>query len=193
MVEKKIDGAYILTPLGRLAIGFLSNFNFVLKNSEYFLTHDTISLPSEFVSRLGELSMCELSTDIMPNFNRITRIIGEAQEYIWTMTDQTDTNQVKTTAEKVAMGTKLKLIMQENLSKVAKPVLVGEQNIERRYLARLNACLLMNEKEAFITLRRVDGRMDYGGFFGTDETFRKWVGDFFYYYWDRAMRWRPAI
>lgn len=193
LVEKKVDGSYILTPLGRLAIGFLSNFNFVLKNNEYFLTHDTISLPSEFVSRLGELSIGELSTDIMPTFNRITRIISEAQEYIWTMTDQTDTNQVKITAEKVAKGTKLKLIMQENLSEVAKPVPVGEQNVERKYLARLNACLLLNEKRQLITLRRVDGRMDYAGFFGTDATFHKWVRDFFYYYWNKALRWHPAI
>ena len=193
LVEKKVDGAYAITPLGKLAISFLSGFNFILKNSEYFLEHDVFCLPYELVNRLSELSSGDLGKEVLPNLNRVTIIVSDAQEYLWVITDQLDMNTVKITTEKLFKGLKFRLIMQQNLLPTAKAIPGAEQNIARRILATTNIGLLMNEKEAFITFRRVDGRMDYAGFFGTNKVFRKWVGDLFLYYWEKAERWYPDI
>jgi predicted transcriptional regulator len=35
LIEKKADGTYAITPLGNLANGFLTGFNFILKNADF--------------------------------------------------------------------------------------------------------------------------------------------------------------
>ena len=64
---------------------------------------------------------------------------------------------------------------------------------ERKYLTRIPVTFLITEKESVVNLRRRTGEMDYIGFFGTDEKFRKWCQDLFMYSWERAERWYPGI
>ena len=63
LVEKKVDGTYAVTSLGNLASGYLTGFNFILKNADYFLEHDLLLLPYEFVDRLSELSNAEFCSE----------------------------------------------------------------------------------------------------------------------------------
>ncbi len=193
LIEKKVDGSYILTPLGRLAIGFLSGFKFVLMNSEYFLEHDPACLPYEFVNRLGELSSSEFGREVLPNLNRIRKMVYEAQEYLWVIADRADSSHIPITIEKVSKGLKFRFLMQQDLARIAKPIPDFEHLAERKHLERIYAAIMISEKESFVALRRTDGQMDYSGFFGTDEKFRKWILDLFLYYWERAERWYPGI
>ena len=85
LVEKKPDGTYAITSLGSLATGFLSGFNFILKNGDFFLEHDVSCLPYEFVNRLGELSAGEFYGDTLAYMNRSRKMVYEAEEYIWAM------------------------------------------------------------------------------------------------------------
>ena len=83
--------------------------------------------------------------------------------------------------------------MQQNL---AKTIIIDpeiEHLKERKYLERICATLLITKKESVVHLRRRTGEMDYIGFFGTDEKFRKWTRDLFMYCWERAERWYPGI
>jgi predicted transcriptional regulator len=193
LVEKKGDGTYTITSLGNLAIGFLSGFNFILKNKNYFLEHDPACLPYEFVNRLGELSSGEFCEVVLSNFNRIRRMVSEAEEYIWVIADQVDSSHVQVTNEKVSKGLEFKFIMQQDLAKTVKTTPDVEHLKQRRYVDLISVSILVNEKEAFVALQRTNGRVDYAGFFGTDEKFRKWCRDLFEYYWERAERWYPGI
>jgi predicted transcriptional regulator len=193
LVEKNTDGAYSITSLGKLATGFLSSFNFILKNGDYFLEHDVSCLPYEFINRLGELSAGEFCGDTVSTINRVRKMVFEAEEYIWAMAEQVESSHTPITNEKVSKGLKLKFIMQQDLAKKFKITHEVELLKERRFLERVCVTLLMNEKESAIHLRRESGEMDYVGFFGTDEKFRKWTRDLFMYCWDRAERWYPGI
>lgn len=193
LVEKKADGSYIVTPLGELAIVFLSSFNFILQNGNYFLEHPVSCLPHEFVNRLGELSSGEFCGEALSTFNRARRIVFEAEEFIWVIAEQVDSSHVQATNEKVVKGLKFKFIMQKDLAKTVKITPEVEHLKERRYLERIPVSLMINEKEACVLLRRANGEMDYLGFFGTHEKFRKWIQDLFKYYWERAERWYPDI
>lgn len=75
LVEKKANGTYTITSLGNLATGFLTGFNFILKNGNYFLEHDINYIPYEFVNRLGELSSAEFCTEAMSGFNRVRKMV----------------------------------------------------------------------------------------------------------------------
>ncbi|MFW9962360.1 MAG: helix-turn-helix transcriptional regulator [Candidatus Sifarchaeia archaeon] len=193
LVEKKVDGTYAITTLGNLTIGLLSNLNFILKHGNYFLDHNASCLPPEFVSRLGELSNGEFCGDPVTNFNRVRKMVYEAEEYIWTMAEQVESSHVQATNEKVAKGLQFRFIMQIDLAKTITIYPEVEHLKERKYLDKICVTFLINEKESCVNLRRLDGEMDYIGFFGKDEKFRKWTRDLFMYYWDRAEPWHPRI
>ncbi len=193
LVEKKADGSYFVTPLGELAMVFLSSFNFILQNGSYFLEHPVSCLPYEFVNRLGELSGGEFCGEALSTFNRARRIVFDAEEFIWVIAEQVDSSHVQATNEKVVKGLDFKFVMQKDLAKIVKITPEVEHLKERRYLERIPVSLMANEKEACVLLRRANGEMDYLGFFGTHEKFRKWIQDLFKYYWERAERWYPGI
>ncbi len=192
LIAKKVDGAYSITTLGNLATGILSSFNFIMKNGNYFLEHDVSCLPYEFVNRLGELSAGEYCGEAMSNFNKVRKIVLEADEYIWGMAEQVESSHVQPTIEKVSKGLNFRLILPQSFApKINFPPEI--KLLERRYLEQISVSLLITEKEAVINLRRLNGEMDYVGFFGTDERFRKWVKDLFMYYWEKAQKRYPGI
>jgi predicted transcriptional regulator len=192
LIEKKPDGTYAITSLGALSIGLLKNLDFILKNEDYFLTHDLSCLPYEFVNRLGELSGGEFCGDTIAQFNRVREMVYEADEYIWAMAEQVESSHVQATNEKVSKGLQFRFIMQQELAKTVKIAPEVEHLKERRYLDRICVTFLINEKESVVNFRRRDGEMDYIGFFGKNERFRKWTRDLFMYYWERAERWHPS-
>ena len=62
------------------------------------------------------------------------------------------------------------------------------QNFEVRIFKNIPAFLLLTEKEAAVSFRSNDGRLDYYGFLGKDSTFLNWVKDLFLYYWENAKK-----
>jgi predicted transcriptional regulator len=55
-------------------------------------------------------------------------------------------------------------------------------------LSLIPAVLVLNEKEAEICFRFIEGRVDYAGFYGGDEEFLGWTKDLFLYYWANGVR-----
>jgi predicted transcriptional regulator len=192
LIEKRTDGNYAITSLGVLAMGLLTNLDFILKNRDYFLEHDLSCLPHEFVNRLGELSNGEFCGDTLTTLNRVRTMVYDAEEYIWAMAEQSESSHVQVANEKVSKGLQFRFIMQQNLAKTIKITPEVEHFKERKCLERICVTFLINEKESAIHFRRNNGEMHYIGFFGKDEKFRKWTRDLFMYYWDRAERWYPS-
>ena len=210
LAEKNVDGTYAITSLGKLANSFLTSFNFILDNGDYFLEHDVSCLPYEFVNRLGELSAAEFSKEALSTLNRARRMVYEAEEYLWVIAEQIDSSHTQITNEKISEGLKLKFIMPKDFAQTVKvtpemllcphcrkQMIQDESKLkericgycERRSLERICLSLFMNEKESCVLLRRANGAMDYVGFFGTDEKFLTWCRDLFLYYWERAEHW----
>ncbi len=193
LVEKNVDGTYAITSLGSLASGLLSSFTFILRNADYFLEHDVFNLPYEFVNRLGELSAGDFCGDTLVTLNRTRTIVYDAEKYLWAMAEQSESSHTPVANEKISKGLKFRFIMQQNLAKTIQIAPEIEHLKERKYLERICATLLISEKESVFHLRRRNGQMDYIGFFGSDEKFRKWTRDLFTYYWEKAERWYPGI
>ena len=163
LVEKKVDGKYAISLLGGLALNLFTSFNFILNNSKYFLEHDIFSLPYEFVNRLGELSEGEFCGDPISNFNRVRKLVFDAEEYIWAMSEQVESSHVQVTNEKVSQGLKFRFIMQKDLAKKIIEEWVNpdvEQFKERKYLDWISVALLITEKESVVNFRRKNGDMD---------------------------------
>ncbi len=214
LIQKQPDAKYKLTAYAKLVLDTSSPLGFIYRFREYFLEHDVSCLPYEFVNRLGELSAAELSGEVMSTLNRARKMVYEAEEYLWVIAEQVDSSHAQITNEKVSEGLRLKFIMPKDFNQTVKvspemllcphcrkQMIEDESKLrgrvcgfcERKQLERICLSLLINEKESCVLLRRVNGEMDYVGFFGTDEKFRKWTRDLFMHYWERAEQWYPGI
>ena len=193
LVEKQVDGTYAITSFGNLATGFLSGFNFILKHTDYFLEHDVSCIPYEFVNRLGELSAAEFGIEPIAGFNRVRKMVSEAEKYLWTMAEQVDSSTQQPIAEKAPKGLDFKFIMQGNLAATFTNVKDTAVLTGSRVFQHIPVTLVINENEASVTFRTRSGTMDYMGLHGSDEKFLKWTRDLFMYYWEKAQRWYPGI
>lgn len=143
LIAKKVDGAYSITSLGNLAIGLLSSFNFIMKNDNYFLEHDVSCLPYEFVNRLGELSAGEFCGEAMADFNRVRKMVYDADECIWAIGEQVESSHVQPTIEKVSKGLNFRLILQQGFAPNFKFPSGIELLKEKRFLERVPVSLLV--------------------------------------------------
>jgi predicted transcriptional regulator len=192
LVEKKVDGSYAITSLGDLACGFLDGFNFILKNSDFFLEHDISILPYEFVDRLGELSKAEICKEPVSSFNRVRKMLDSAEKQFWVLAEQVDSSTKQPSEEKIGVGLDFKFLMQQDLAKAfvnsKAKVMVGS-----RFVPKIPVALVVSEKEGSVVFRNRKGVLDYMGLFGTDPKFVKWCQDLFLFYWEKAEHWYPRI
>lgn len=201
LTRKGSDGLYHLTPFGELSLRMRVGQLFTVKHREYFNTHTLKRLPQEFVVRIGELGDCIRTTNITLAFFYVEKVIREANEYLWEMTDQYLVNTFSLRNEAFRREVKLKSINSRDLvfpKQVrewyrAQPELVevgakarSAGIIEERLLDGTDVFLCMSEKEGIVAFPLPDGGFDYLGFTSTEEGFHKWCGDLFDFHWGRA-------
>jgi predicted transcriptional regulator len=58
-----------------------SSLEFIPKHKDYFSTHDIMRLPTSFISRLGELSQANLSTDTVATLNKVQQALIDAETF----------------------------------------------------------------------------------------------------------------
>ena len=180
LVQRQPEGSYTITSYGRLVLLLTSSLGVVSKHREYFLGHDFWRLPIQFIDRIGEVSGADLILDTMGSISRVEQIIGGAEEYLWGIGEGRFTeNMGKITSELSVGGVECRVLSPLPSAKI--------QNLENRTLSDVPVVMVLTEKEALVSLRFADGRMDYAGFLGSDPVFLSWVRDLFLFYWNREI------
>lgn len=176
LTKRQPDGSYMLTRYGKLGMHLSSSLEFVYRNREYFETHDAWRLPLSFIDRLGELSRATLRMDTMENIRRAEHMLGEAEEHVWGVGEGFFTGDMGTIAQEgIKNGVEYRVLSPLQAIKTG--------IMENRTLRNAPAVLIITEKEAFVGFRLLDGRVDYAGFFGNDQSFMSWVTDLFVLLW----------
>jgi len=201
LAKKDIEGLHRIGPFGKVVLKLLLGLRFVSGHSDYFTAHSLERLPPEFTSRIGDLAHSTHVKDVMAAFYNVDRVFEEAREHIWVITDQWLLGTwVPLTTRAIERKVKVKHLEPEDrvVSPKIKEGFRAEDVeaarrgrvtglLEERVLDRLDICLYMSEKEvAGVAFPLLDGSFDYLGFTATDERSRKWCGDLFQYYWERA-------
>jgi predicted transcriptional regulator len=189
LIGKDVDGAFGPTPYGELTFSLLSSLGFVSGHKEYFLEHDTSSLPEELVSRIGELSLAQLNTDVVRVLAHVNVMFQEAEEYIRVMSyAHSLPSTIPIVEERLEKGVTMQRIFPEDIipptgeaKTIAGPC---------RTLPKVDVRIMLTEKEAMCSLPSIDGRTDYTSFIGKDPRFHKWCTDLYLYYWGKA---EPAV
>ena len=189
LIQKEMDGAFAPTPLGELALSLFSSFEFISNHKEYFLEHNILALPSELVNRIGDLSNTELNTDVVRVLAHVNTMFQEAEEYIWVMSySHSLPSTIPIVEERLEKGVTLQRIFPMDII----PPTGEAETISGpcRTLPKVDARIMMTEKEAMCSLPSIDGKTDYSSFVGVDSKFHKWCSDLYNYYWERAS---PAV
>ena len=185
LVQKQPDGTFAVTGYGRLVLQLSSSYEFVSKHKEYFLSHNVWNLPVQFINRLGELSNAQLILDAMDNINKGEKMFIAAKDYAWGIAEGRIPELMNPIMdEKIRKGLKIKMIIEETLLNKVPPIKMS--NVEIRGIKEIPAIMASTEKAATMCFRFNNGRLDYGGFYGTDTAFLNWVKDLFEYYWQTA-------
>ena len=188
LVQRRPDGMFALAEFGKIVLEISASLDFVFKYKDYFSKHDLMQFPSQFVSRVGELSKADLLEDTIESLNRGSKWFTEATECIWAIGEGTIPEyMIPIMNQKVQEGIQIKmLIPMQNVPAGGQPV--TQRNVELRGLSDLPGIVALTEKYAGVCLRQIDGKMDYSGFYGTDPVFHNWVKDLFLYYWEKGKR-----
>jgi len=200
LTQKDADGFHRLTAYGELALKQLKGLEFMSQHRDYFTAHTLAGIPPDFVCRIGELADSTYIDGISVAFYNVEKMMREAEEYIWTITDQYIFDTLPLFTDALERQVKVKNIEAKNL--FLPPRMEGGYRAEykeafnqaratgflkERLLERLDVYLYMSEKEvAGVAFPFPDGKFDYLGFTATDERSRKWCKDLFQYYWEKA-------
>jgi predicted transcriptional regulator len=195
LIEKTISGEYILTGYGTLILDQLLGTLFVTSNNEYFANHFTTHMPSEYISRLNELENSHLESDVMVVFANIERIIDEAEEYIWRLTDRYNMMALPKLEEATERGVTFRLMQTRYFQYPpdwpGQGIVLREARLSEKFYVRTsneaNLFIAMNEEEVAVLAFPMDKNVfDYRGFSSKDPLFHKWCRDIFEHYWAEA-------
>ena len=195
---KDVDGFYHLSPYGLSIQILLEEFEFISKNSDYFVTHSLAHIRPEFVKRIGDLSGSSRIDSVVDFLYYVENLINEAKEYIWFNVDQYPVTALSSILEALGRGIKFRTIEQED--RIMGPHLVLQAPDEVQALSRakstplieqgtsdrVDVILYISEKGCVFAFPDIDGEFDYRGFTATDNRALKWCRDLFQHYWEIA-------
>ncbi|MCX6651293.1 MAG: helix-turn-helix domain-containing protein [Methanomassiliicoccales archaeon] len=192
LLEKTSDGRYRSTPYSRLIQESSTAMDFLSKHREYFLDHDTSLIPPQFRARFGELSKTVLHTEAVPNINTGSEVLKSAEERIDVIGEHRLEQHVQIAKQRSLEGVKVRTLLQEsNIESMKEEIISVKQSLERRFIPRVCAVMIMTEKIVGIALPRLDGKMDYQVFAGNDSESMRWASDLFEDQWNKAKPWHP--
>ena len=195
LAAKDSNGLYALTPYGRLTLGQLKGIEYTSRHRDYFSTHTAESLPPEYGARLRELSGATLVEDVMVVVHAIEKMIREADEYIYRLTDRYLMMALPDLEMAVDRGVEFRLMRTRDFEFPpdwpGEGVILNEARLRGRFQIRASDSALMfiamSEKEvAALAFPNAEGRFDYLGFTASDVETHRWCRDLYLHYWDAA-------
>ena len=197
LLTKDADGNLHLTPYGDETLSLLLGFDFLSNNSEYFTKHTLSNIPEEFRYNLASLSGCHLVEDVMVAFANVESMVQKAQEYIWIISNQILVSTLPYLQDALKRGVKFRLILpstvtlpKDALERMYDPVFleaIKTARFEQRFLPQINTLICLSEKElAALGFSNTENKIDYHGFYATDDLSFKWARALFLHYWNLA-------
>lgn len=186
LINKNDDGKFRLTSYGKLVLSQIPALDLFSNNSEYFNQRGCFEMPSEFVERMGELSKAEYYGETADGLNNIERILDNAQDFIYLISNKIITSITPVIARKIGKDFDFKAILPRETIDIAASDRSIPSGLQMRFLEDVNVLVIATDGISGFSLPDRNGNFDYSGFMGTDPKFKKWCKDLFQYYWDKS-------
>ena len=192
LIAKDPDGQFSLTPYGAHAVMLLPGFEFLAKHGHYFMTHSLSHIPPELFGRIGELSDCMFTNEVMTMFHEGEKLIRGAQEYILVISDQILMSAVPLLHQAAERGVQLKVILPEDLNPPTdfEPWRGSAEFVGRRTIKKVDVFTTVSDKGGLVGFPMWNGVADHVGFVAMDERARRWCKDLFMVHWEQA---KPGV
>ena len=194
LILKNSDGLYQLTSYGKMVCAQVSSWEFMIKNSEYFTKHEFGTLPALFLRSIGSLNNSKHVKGFVNVQDVWKKILSNSNEYVYNILfevsyDAEILSILTTQLKKGVTFSSIFLedaILPESRSKVIgnKEILKAIQNqtLIRRTIKDITTLVVLNETEAFVMFPKLDGEIDVGeGFYSNDNKFHHWCIEYFDY------------
>ncbi len=201
LIKRRGDGSFELTAYGENTLNLLPGFEFLSKHVDYFTSHTLSRLPHEFFCRIGDLLNCTYIDDVMITFYEAEKMMDEAKEYLWLMSDQHLVSAIPHMKKALENGAKLRVLLPKDLpfpegyfeQECVKEYRGTEQEakrkgkLEERWIDRIDTAIGVSEKNSGrVFFPKLEESFDYKGFIVVDELSHRFCVDLFDYYWNRA-------
>jgi len=196
LIEKLSDGSYAITPLGRIMLSFLPGIDFVHRNSDFFLTHDTAPIPRELTMRFGDISGATFIRGTIEAMNFMQGRMRNIERYHWGMVDGLMNSIIPIIVEKARSGAVFRVILPDTYREKVSVIFdeygsldadLPTNAIEIRTLPTIPICSVVSDHGCGFKLPFADGNIDHSTMVvGDDPLFCRWCRDLYAYYWARA-------
>ena len=189
LVQRGSDGAFALTEYGKQVLQISASLAFISEHKKYFLNHELMRLPPQFVGRVRELSGAKLEPDTIRALNMGMDAFTRAKQYIWGIGEGVvPEHMVPVMNKQVQAGIEVKMVVSGRRSHLPEKVPPVPKNVETRVVDDCPVMIALTEKDAIVSFRQVGGAADYAAFVGDDRAFHDWARDVFLYYWELGKR-----
>lgn len=177
LVAKNTNGTYQITHFAELILRKQQELDFLVKYREYFNTHSLSDIPDELVSKIGVLKNSHFIDDVMISFQTIQRVIDEAEEYLYRLTDQFMIIFLDHFIAATDRGVEYTLIYNKDIhlppatNSTVRMRPARDKGLFLSYThEKIKAFMVMSEKEvALLSLPMRQGKFDYTGFSSRDK------------------------
>ena len=199
LIVKDADGAYNITTYGKTICGQIPSLAFLSQNKKYFRDHDFGDLPQKFIERIGPLDKGQHIKGFVKVLEQWKNIYKNSDDYIYNILFEVpyDSDLLEPLVKNVNKGVKVNSIFSESaiipkerkqvLEKLGFKKLIEQGLIERKMRNNVQVAVILNEKEACVTLPKFGGELDMSEmFYSDDSAFHEWCLDYFKYCWDNS-------
>jgi len=203
LIEKNLEGIFLLTTFGSAIIKQISIFDFLSNNKNYFSDHILGNIPIKFIQRIGALSEGKFISGIVRVIESWKRLYNESNEYIYGILPQIPLELIQTVIPKIKNeGIKFNYILPKNaiVPKIRSDIqkssgyteLLKQGIIERKMIDKVDVAVILNEKQATVMFPTIKGETDMNCMFlsndlrSNDGLFHEWCLDFFKYCWHNS-------
>ena len=192
LVQKNLDGSYSVTSFAEQVLRLIPGMKYFSDNRGYFKTHSMSGIPDRFLMQVGNLTLSKYVEDVMTQLHHSEKIIREAEEYLWIISDQVLMSSLQFTEAAIERNVEHRFLGPRDIKPPAgfyeeatKRGLIGAQGKAKyRFLDELHVLIMLTEKEATFSFPNNDGKFEYSGFQTMDAEALEWCKRIFQYYWD---------
>jgi len=186
LVLKKTDGTYQNTSFAELILRKQSEIGFLLDHREYFNSHSVDGLPSILLANLGVLSNSNYIDDTLIALQVVKRIIDEAEEYLYRLSDQFLMVLIDPIVAAAERGINYYFIYSADIKvppNAKETVRLREAKRKGSFFSytheNVTAFMVMSEKEVMLAFPKLDGSYDYTGFNSTHGEVLRWCKELY--------------
>jgi predicted transcriptional regulator len=204
LLLKDQKGFHRLTSYAELVLKQLDGLNFVSRHKGYFRKHSLAQMPEDLVLRIGDISEATYLSNVSQALYSVERLIKEAQNYIWLISDQISFGVFCELGKALERGTRnraiqtksfvyLRSIVRDYFQYYEEHITQIERRswntgaLEDRLVDQVDVFLFVSEKEAAVAFPLNSGKFDYLTFSGSEKRFHNWCSNTFEYYWSKAQ------